>query len=453
MGLTLCSLCPWAVLSAEGLPDGVGTLVDCWYVDEVGGRSSFPSSIVQEPAVLLLRHVPYGEGEEPEIPADLALPSELKPGRFFAVRDPSRITAHPGFGKAGDPREKLHCEINKYGPQDSSVVWATHLTEDEKTPAYQSSSWFCSFLRTFDHSFSVASLHRVTSGPREAGDPSPIETSVVLNVFSRTPSVTTGLGHDVLLDCGFAMDRQTGFAVEWRYQFKGSGHLVYAYNGAHDRVDMAEAGTEMFFYEAHSRGNASLLIRNVEIRHEGSYICTIYMPNLHAQQSIELQITERPKVTVSPDPLVLVPGQEQTVTCDVSSYYPLDVTVSWTRKGVAGNSSSEHITDSLLSGHRQNPDGTYNMSSYLRVVPSWEDHLTTYTCYVDHDSIKTPVRKTVTLKVAGASGPSLDDAIGMFLCAFIVYGILKFLYWIFMEKVYGLLFGTEGGPAEKVKSN
>ncbi|GCC49482.1 hypothetical protein chiPu_0033892, partial [Chiloscyllium punctatum] len=89
----------------------------------------------------------------------------------------------------------------------------------------------------------------------------------VLNVFSRTPSVTTGLGHDVLLDCGFAMDRQTGFAVEWRYQFKGSGHLVYAYNGAHDRVDMAEAGTEMFFYEAHSRGNASLLIRNVEIRH------------------------------------------------------------------------------------------------------------------------------------------------------------------------------------------
>ncbi|XP_048476595.1 tapasin [Rhincodon typus] len=286
----ILSVCSVPALSDGGLSENIGTLVDCWFVEERGGKSSFPSSITQEPAALLLRHIPYEDREFPELPADLPLPSELKPGRFFEVRDYSRIMAHPGFREPRNPREKPHCEINTYGPQDSSVSWATRLTEDEKTPAYQSSSWFCSHLQTFDLSFSVASVHRVTSGLRETDDLSPLHTSVVLNVFTSTPSMKTRLKRDVLLDCGFTMDRQTGFAVEWRYQFKGSGHLVYAYNGAQDRVDMAQEGTEMFFYEAHSRGNASLLIRNVEMRHEGSYICTVYMPNLHAQQSIDLEI-------------------------------------------------------------------------------------------------------------------------------------------------------------------
>ncbi|XP_078392176.1 tapasin-like, partial [Cetorhinus maximus] len=285
----ILSLCSLPVMSLDSLLER-GMLVECWFVEEGGGKSGFPNSIAQDPALLFLRQVPYRNGEEEVLPLDLALASELKPGMLFDVRDDSRITAHPGFKQPRHPSKKPHCEINRYAPQDSSVIWATHLTKDERTPAYHSSTWFCSHLQTSDHSFSVASVHRVTSGPRGAEDTSPQQTSVVLNVFTRTPSLKTELKRDVLLDCGFAMDRKTGFAVEWRYQFKGSGHLVYAYNGAQDRVDMAEEGTEMFFYEIHSHGNASLLIRNVDVRHEGSYICTVYMPNLHAQQSIDLDV-------------------------------------------------------------------------------------------------------------------------------------------------------------------
>ncbi|GCB82773.1 hypothetical protein scyTo_0023863, partial [Scyliorhinus torazame] len=254
----------------------------------------------------------------------------------------------------------------------------------------------------------------------------------VLNVFTSTPSVKTELRRDILLDCGFAMDRKTGFAVEWRYQFKGSGHLVYAYNGAKDRVDAAEEGTEMFFYELHSHGNASLLIRNVHMGHEGSYICTVYMPNLHAQQTIDLEVSETPKLVLSPDPLYLAPWQEHTVQCEVSCYYPLDVSVSWVRKKAGGNGSAEPVAESWLSGHRNNPDGTYNVTSFIAVNPAWGDHDTVYTCYVDHVSVKSAVRRSITLKVA--VGPSIDNAIGMFICAFILYGTLKFFYWLFTEK-------------------
>ncbi|XP_067865443.1 tapasin-like [Heterodontus francisci] len=442
--LTICSV---PVVSLDGLSD-IGTVVDCWFVEEGGGKSSFPNSITQDQALLLFRQVPYQNGGEKELPSDLAIPSNLKPSMFFDVRDDSRITTHPGFKKPKNPSEKPHCEINKYLPQETNLNWATHLTEDERTPAYDSSTWFCSHLQTFDHSFSVASLHRVISGHSRAEDTSPRQTSVVLNVFTRSPTVRTELKRDVLLDCGFAMDRQTGFAVEWRYQFKGSGHLVYAYHGAQDRVDTAEEGTEMFFYELHSRGNASLLIRNVNIRHEGSYICTIYMPNLHAQQSIDLEITEPPKLTLDPDPLYLMPGQEHNVLCEISSYYPLDVSVTWMEKK-AGNGTASHITKSCLSGHRRNPDGTYNMTSYITVKPTSGDHDTIYTCYVDHMSVKSAVRKSITLKVAGAAGPSIEDAIGMFICAFVLYGILKLLHWLFIEKVYRLVFGSMEETKEK----
>ncbi|XP_051899639.1 tapasin-like [Pristis pectinata] len=443
--LLLGTCCPLA-LSQGSAPES-GTLMDCKFVEEARGKGNFPGSVDQTEALLLLRKV-SGKEMENEPPSGVAVPPDLKPGMFLEVFDYSQVMAHPGFRRPEDLREKHSCEINKYLPQEATVAWANPLTEDERTPAYQSRRWLSTHLGTWDHSFSVTSLHRVVTEPSTEEEPAPVQTSVVLNVFSRTPLVSTRLGQDVLLDCGFTLDRATGFALEWRYQFQGSGHLVYAYNGLQDRVHVAQPGTELLLDLLHRWGNASLLIRSVDLRHEGTYICTVYAPNLQSQQAISLKISEPPTPVLRPDPLYLNPGQTQDVLCEVLGYYPLDVSVTWTRR-VPGNSSVEHLPNSWLNGHDRNSDGTFNVTSVISVKPSAADHGAIYTCHVQHVSVKGGVSKSLTLKVAGASGPSVEDVLGMLVCAFVLYGVLKLLYGCLLPHNSQLNVCTEEGEKEK----
>ena len=120
--------------------------------------------------------------------------------------------------------------------------------------------------------------------------------SVILSVSSKTVSVQARLGKPVLLDCGFWVDPSSplsgsGFAVEWRYQFRGKGRLVLAYDGKTDRVaDSQEEGATLDFEGLHQKGNASLILQETKVRHSGTYICTVHLPYLQAQVAVELEI-------------------------------------------------------------------------------------------------------------------------------------------------------------------
>lgn len=128
--------------------------------------------------------------------------------------------------------------------------------------------------------------------------------TVILSVTSKTVSVQSRLGEPVLLDCGFWVDPSSplsgsGFAVEWRYQFRGDGRLVLAYDGKTDRLaDTQEKGATMDFKALHESGNASLILQEAEVRHTGMYICTVFLPYLVAQVTVELEIVGEEKVVI-----------------------------------------------------------------------------------------------------------------------------------------------------------
>ncbi|CAM5105457.1 unnamed protein product [Natator depressus] len=402
--------------------------LSCWFVEEAGGRMGvMPSSVTQRRALLLLRGARGGLPEtEPELPPD------LEPGMVFDIADPAGALHRVPLPAGGRSKEGElpSCEINTYTPQEAHVPWAAGLTPERRSPLGLGGPWFISSVQAPARDYGVSTVLK-SEEAATSQQPAVIMATAVLSVFSRTPHLHSRLGRDVLLDCGFTAPPGP-FSVEWRYQYRGAGRVVLAYDGVSGRAHVAEEGAQLFLEEGRAGAdtNVSLRLSQVGVRHEGTYICTIYLPHLHAQQALELRITEPPMVTLHPDPLSVAPGAPAELACEVSGYYPLDVTVSWLRRGPgeAGGDLLEYVTETWESGHRHGPDGTYSLSSFARLAPVQpRDHGATYSCHVTHAALATPARRSVRLRVAGATGPALEDAIGMFLAAFLLYGLFRLL--------------------------
>ncbi|KAI1902368.1 hypothetical protein AGOR_G00044050, partial [Albula goreensis] len=168
------------------------------------------------------------------------------------------------------------------------VQWAAPLTHSAHSPIYLQADWFSASLQGLDGQLTMSNVMR---SPTATNKP-----NVILSVFSRTVSVRSRLGAQVVLDCGFWVDPSSplsagGFSVEWRYQFRGKGRLMLAYDGKNDRLAQTmEKGAELDIPALHQTGNASLILQEAEVRHSGTYICTVYLPYLLAQVSIDLEI-------------------------------------------------------------------------------------------------------------------------------------------------------------------
>lgn len=112
---------------------------------------------------------------------------------------------------------------------------------------------------------------------------------------TKTVSIQSRLGEPVRLDCSFWVDPSSpvsgsGFAVEWRYQFRGRGRVVLAYDGKTDRFTDQDEGASLDVEALHQRGDASLILQKAEVHHSGLYICTAYLPYLAAQVTMELEV-------------------------------------------------------------------------------------------------------------------------------------------------------------------
>lgn len=111
---------------------------------------------------------------------------------------------------------------------------------------------------------------------------------------------------------------------------------------------------------------------------------------------------EPPRVTVNVGPtLSLTLGQEQKVVCDTQGYYPLDVTIDWLREPVGSGLVPQVLKNIMYSSHRHHQNGTYSLSAFFLLQPGLEDTGYKYTCRVQHQSLRTPIRKSFTLNVTG----------------------------------------------------
>ncbi|XP_053159086.1 tapasin-like isoform X1 [Hemicordylus capensis] len=422
----------------------------CWFVEEAGGSGSvMPSALSQRRAMLLL---PPPGRQMKEALLQSELPPEVEHGLAFQLLDPSGTlwngkdsSAIPlWLGEDPSDTDSISCEINAYVPQEAHVPWAAGLVGQKDCPrSLEKGKWFIATVQHSEAGYGVSSiLNEEASWNQDAAASGITTATAVLSVFTRTPQLQSRLGQDVLIDCGFS-GPAVPFSVEWRLQFRGAGRVILAYDGAAHRISVAEEGAELFLDP--ESNNVSLRLTNIGVRHEGTYICTVYLPHLHAQQAMELKVVEPPMVTMRPTLLSVAPSAHAELACEISSYYPPGVSVSWKCRSPI-KSPQDPFLETWESGHRQLPDGSYSFTSFARLeAVQPKDHGASYSCHVAHVGLgEAGLKKTVKLSVAGSSGPSSEDAIGLFLLAFVLFGALR----VFFKHAFG---GKDTAKLEKLE--
>ncbi|KAL4629584.1 tapasin [Arapaima gigas] len=411
-----------SVLCVFGTPCPV---LECWFVQEKPG-GGFPAAMTQEKSLMYVSTDPVEDGRE--VGAGRMPPADINPSRIYHVSDPSATLCSSSLQAPAGAVKKPQCEINPFLPQPARVQWAAPLTSSAHSPIYLQADWFSAALLGLDGQLVMSSVMR---SPTATNTP-----SVVLSVVSRTATVRSRLGVPAVLDCGFWTDPSSpltgsGFAVEWRYQFRGEGRLLLAYDGKNDRyAETSEEGAELNFTALHQTGNASLMLEETKVRDSGTYICTVYLPYVLAQVALDLEIEEPPSLSISPAPLpMLYTGQAITVQCDASGFAPLTLKLHWEFVGADGK--VQHLGEGGMSGHRQASDGTFSQSSWLDLDTSRMDlgRGGELSCVALHSAGTR--RVSSTLSIVGVNGPSIEDSMAMVAVALGLYGIIKVVSWAF----------------------
>ncbi|KYO22280.1 tapasin-related protein isoform X1 [Alligator mississippiensis] len=408
MSLGLVLFCGLLALKAGWTEDlgprsslrSVDVVLDCLYIEETAGDlpGSFASSFSQDSATLVLRDVSViNDGSlddvtNYEVPG--ASTGSAPPLIFEASAKLVAIPYAESLLHADCSGEEVTCEISLY---------SRHQT-DEGTCQ---SSWFMGTLK-LSSGISIALVLRGpcrSDGKEEermivlhpklkvpVSNEGTVLTTVEFQSSSLTPTLRTRLGSSVTLNCRFALAPGSPLALlEWRLQHQGSGRSVFRYQtGSEPQEEQPTAHVDMV--QLLETGDASLSLRGVGMKDEGTYICLVSSPKHQTQHIIQLQLAEPPRVRLFPDLVSREGDGTTTLTCEISGYYPLDVSVSWTRESPEDEDKVPIPSSSIyFSSHRQGQVGTYSISSYLLINLATELAPVTFSCHVSHLALEEPV--------------------------------------------------------------
>ncbi|XP_075052874.1 tapasin-related protein-like [Mixophyes fleayi] len=299
--------------------------------------------------------------------------------------------------------EDVNCEIKPYFTDNIQVLWPG-------VPSNTLDSWYIGRLQHRDGKFHITTfftkLPETPTAEEKEVDKHHVLATFMVN--TQTPYVYGRLTGTVLLDCGFTVDHQADVSVTWTYQGKGRRDIkLLSYNGSTKKLQYNNKQVLMQL-EGLQNGKASLSVNNLALENEGLFICTVSVGSLYADQQIHLKIRESPMVTVNLDSVSLIEKQEQKFVCDASSYYPLDVNIEWLREDQFTGLLPTLVSHVIFSSHKNNRDGTYSLSGSFLYRATLQDNGITFTCRVEHESLKKPLKKSVRVTVLESTEWTLD---------------------------------------------
>ncbi|XP_059831698.1 uncharacterized protein LOC132397240 [Hypanus sabinus] len=225
------------------------------------------------------------------------------------------------------------------------------------------------------------------------------ECDLIVSMNSRT--VEAIVNKDVLLECRVSgyKDNEIDLlriAVYWYFQKPGSSNKQEIYQFGGGKHTPYRKGAEIFDNEL-KKGIASLFLPLVQFNEEGDYICSVFIGTDNGEGKSSMTVSAIPTVTLSSTNITIENGTEKSVNCDSTGFYPLKIEMSWLKKSRGGE---EKILKDICTGSPiKNNDGTYSVSSRMRLQPSLQDNANIYVCFVRHRSLRNGERLETTLSV------------------------------------------------------
>ncbi|XP_029437529.1 tapasin-related protein isoform X2 [Rhinatrema bivittatum] len=369
----------------------VDLVLDCIYVESASHGGMFAGGFTRDAALLVLHNVSVPEHESLDSFTDFQPHLMDKDVMIFEATVRNVEIPEPAALLHADCNgQEVTCEISQYkaGPG-----------QEEEAPCFISS------IHLPGESFSVTVLMKALSHQQHPTLKVPLSPrgskamTVEFIVFTHTPSMSTRLGYTVTLDCGLRVSAEDITSVEWRIQHKGQGRSIYMYQPGTE-ITRDATGSRMDIQKLQDSGDASLIVDRFGVKDEGTYICLVSTTQYHAQQIIQVLVVEPPKVKL----YARLPHEGATInllTCEMSNYYPLDVHVKWSQRFPGNERELTEISESYSSSHRENQDGTFTISSIIKVkIPSSDEEGSIYTCTVSHLALAEPITASMRLDPA-----------------------------------------------------
>ncbi|XP_077773253.1 tyrosine-protein phosphatase non-receptor type substrate 1-like isoform X1 [Podarcis muralis] len=208
-------------------------------------------------------------------------------------------------------------------------------------------------------------------------------------VIIQVPSspVQAGPHSNVSLPCHFSLDPHRPINVDFlivRWSLRGKNVAKFDTN-----ITVFRARGAVLDARRLPEGNATLYLSDVREEDAGEYTCFVLHTPDSAEGKVALKLEAPPRLTLGPTEVPL--GKPSTLTCAASDFYPDGVSVKWLR-------GSETLkVDSPPAKLEANYH--FYAESVLNFTPQISDAGVTFSCHIQHQAAKDPIRKDFELKV------------------------------------------------------
>ncbi|XP_040265564.1 uncharacterized protein LOC120980494 isoform X2 [Bufo bufo] len=257
-----------------------------------------------------------------------------------------------------------------------------------------------------------------------------------LIVTMKAPLISAMRDENVTIPCEFS-DFIPGrtMNVQWIKSQNGNKTEVFRYIPG--RPQAFRPGSYMGEESEIQRGNAALHIPRVQFSDDGEYICGVVVTPDYKEGRSTLEVSAVPSAALIPgDAITVELGNEKVVSCDISNFYPEDITIRWVQNEKDSTKCVVLNKGTCTGDSVINTDGTFSTSSQLTLYPTMEDDGYKYSCVVKHRSLQQDLMKNFTLRVTEREDNSREVAAAV-ICTILGMAVLLsavLLYYQVLKK-------------------